>query len=390
MKGWALLPLLAASGCLYLDRLNHAPTISIADGITSTNRGGMLTVHPIVNDVEDGPKGVTVTYQMTVAGSTDPLDPQCDYDATLFGNDLSVRFFRAGIYEVKAIAADGQHAQAEASVMVTITDAPPVFSSNAAIQQTATRDACNYYPAGNPVTLTLDGSVTDGDMTPATCPGGETLTYTWTIKDWPAGSAMPTLGLFDGTNCPPAGAGSGKQVTVTSPTAQICLRTDPNVTGPTALYTVVLDVADGANKPIELMSSVAVYPNEPPCITGTNPVAGSYVVDRSQLQLFDVDGAVDDRDHFSDGTIGFVWSVRRDSDATWTEVPNWRLSTYQLDPSSFGVGETVHVRVEAVDQSNLPAPGTSCPSSTADCTVKSCITAPLTCHKWKTWDLELR
>src|SRR3954470_23761605 len=108
MRGcWALLPLLASSGCLYLDGLNHAPSIEIADGITSTNRGGTLTVHAMVDDPEDGPHGVIVTYEIFRAGTKVALDPQCDYDKMQFGTDLSLRLFRPGIYEVLATANDG-------------------------------------------------------------------------------------------------------------------------------------------------------------------------------------------------------------------------------------------------------------------------------------------
>jgi len=387
-----LLPLLASSGCLYLDGLNHQPSISIADGITSTNRGGMLTIHPIVNDREDGPKGVTVTYRMTLAGSTTPLDPRCDYDATAFGNDLSVRFFRAGIYEVTAIADDTEHGQAEASVMVTITDAPPVFADMSMIQQTSTPDACGYNPAGEFLTLSLAGSVSDADMTPAGCPTSESLSYTWRVTDWPGG-AKPVLTAFDGTSCAPPTADSGKMLVVPKQDAQVCLKTDPLVVGSSGMYRVVLDVFDGKTTASTPPGAVEVHADEPPCITGVSPVAGSYVVDRTQLQLFDVEGAQDDRDHFVDGSIGFVWSVRRDSDATWTQVANWRIPSFQLDPSSFGVGEIVHVRVEAIDRS-CTDPATcanvACDPSVAVCMVASCVTYPLKCAKWKTWDLELR
>jgi len=393
MRGWALLPLLASSGCLYLDGLNHAPTISIADGITSTNRGGTLMVHPIVDDLEDGPAGVHVKYTLTVAGSTTPLDSLCDVESNQFGNDLSVRFFHAGIYQVTALAEDSQHGRAEASVMVTITDAAPKFADNSTIVQTSSRDGCNLNPAGATVTLGLMGSVADGDMLPPGCTNDEPLTYTWRISDWPGG-AKPVLTAVDGVNCAAPTAASGTSLRVPTQSSQVCLTTDANIVGATAMYSVVLEVSDGTSTVVSAAGNIPVSADEPPCITGTNPVGGSYVVDRTQLQSFDVEGAVDDRDSFSDGSIGFVWSVRRDSDANWSIVPSYQYPTYQLDPSSYGVGEIVHVRVEAIDRT-CKDPATcanmACAPSASDCIVPSCaVTLPNVCHKWKTWDLELR
>ena len=138
------------------------------------------------------------------------------------------------------------------------------------------------------------------------------------------------------------------------------------------------------------VGDVPVGADEPPCITGTNPVAGSYVVDRTELQEFDVDGVVDDRDVFGTDGIGFQWSVWREADPTWRPVPSWTLSTYQLDVSSFGVGEKVRVRAEALDRTGALVPPTTCPPDADDCVVASCASAPNACHKWKTWDLELR
>ena len=390
MRGcWALIPLLASSGCLYLDGLNHAPSIEIADGITSTNRGGTLTVHAMVNDPEDGPNGVKVTYEIFRAGSMVPLDAQCDYDKNQFGTDLSVRIFRPGIYEVRATVDDPEHAEAKASVMVTITDAPPAFADKSMIIRTSTPNACNLNAAGDVVTLKLDGSVSDPDMTPLGCPSAETLSYQWRISDWPGG-AKPMLTAFDGLGCPSPTAESGTTLVVPNATTQVCLWTDPALVGGTAMYSVVLDVSDGTSTVSSPVGGVTVSADEPPCITGTEPVAGSYVVDRSELQTFLVDGSVDDRDHFNDGSISYVWSVRRDTDVAWSEVPSHSLSSYTLDPSSFGPARSCTCASRRSIALWRACPRRPARRRSSDCVVSSCAALPDVCHKWKTWDLELR
>jgi hypothetical protein len=240
--------------------------------------------------------------------------------------------------------------------------------------------------------MQLMGSASDADLVPANCPGVETLHYTWNVRDG-SGGAVTLTPLDSNGNCAAPTASSSKTLVVTSPMAQVCLNTDPSVAGGSA-YTVTLTVDDGNNNPTGGLTplSVGVSADEPPCITGVAPEAGDYVVDRTQIQQFDVAGVIDDRDTLGQ-QLGLVWSVRRDSDTTWTEVPNWRVPSYQLDLSSYGVGETVHVRVEAIDRTCTdPATCTNsaCPTTTADCIVNSCVSMTDACHKWKTWDLELR
>ena len=45
----------------------------------------------------------------------------------------------------------------------------------------------------------------------------------------------------------------------------------------------VADVSDGTTTVTSPVGDVPVAADEPPCITGTNPVAGSYVVDRTEF-----------------------------------------------------------------------------------------------------------
>jgi hypothetical protein len=153
------------------------------------------------------------------------------------------------------------------------------------------------------------------------------------------------------------------------------------------MYTVVLDASDGSSSVTSPVADVPVSPDAPPCITGEDPAAGSYVVDRTQTQSFQVTGVFDDRDPFGSASLTFAWSVWRESDPSWRVVPTHPQSTYALDASTFLVGEKVRVRVEAIDRTGALASG--CAIDADDCTVSSCMPGGA-CHKWKTWDLELR
>jgi hypothetical protein len=394
---WALVPLLMSSGCLFLDDINHAPTVTIADGITTTNKGGTLTIVAQPRDPEDGALGMKISFGVSAVDGAPLAD--CDYSTHQSGDGFDVTFFRAGTFRVTAVAEDSHPAiSSTASVMVTITDAKPAFVDKAKVVPTSLGDACHLYAAGDVVTLALSGptpgvpAVADADAgaraTIGDCAPSETLSYTWRISDWPGG-AKPVLTAFDGLGCTAPTASSGTTLVVPDALTQVCLWTDPTLAAATAMYSVVLDVSDGTSTVTSPVGDVPVSTDEPPCITGTNPVAGSYVVDRSQLQEFDVDGVVDDRDRFDDG-ITFAWSVWRQTDPTWRPVPSWNLSTYQLDVSSFGVGEQVRVRVEALDRTMSAVAPAVCAVDADDCTVASCASMPDACHKWKTWDLELR
>jgi hypothetical protein len=398
---WALLPLVASSGCLFLDHLNHAPSVETRqDDITTTHKGATLAVHADAVDVEDG-KNLKLTYTVSLANPHDPvpLDPICDYESTPFsGGQFDITFYRTGTFEILVTATDSDNATATAAVMITITNAAPKFGPTAMVQQSSLRNACDLTPAGEPITLGLSGGdgggVSDADSDQyASAPGcvpSEKVTYTWRISDWPAGG-KPVLTSYDGVHCAKPTSLDGSTITVANSTDQVCLWTDETVAGASAMYSVVLDVSDGTTSVTSPAGNLDVAPDQPPCITGTNPVAGSYVVDRTQVQMFDVDGALDDRDAFGDGSITYAWSVYRALDNTWRQVPDWSLSSYELDPSSFGVGEKIEVRVEALDRvDRMNARPPSCTVDQLDCTPYACASKPNVCHKWKTWELELR
>ena len=399
MKAWALLPLLASSGCLFLDGLNRPPTMTLDASITNAIKGGTLNMQYSITDDEAVDETLNPPlFAVEDATNRAPLDRPCDFADSWANGSYDIRFFRAGTFKITATTTDRQGAVSNsATVMVTIEDAPPIFSADAMVIPTSTRNACNLNTAGDVLTLAFKGSVDDADATVSapdnSCAGHEKISYVWRISAQPSGT-KPVLTIYNGSGCAQPTAASGLTVTAADAAMQVCLWTDPMIVGSTAMYSVVMDVSDGTTSVTSPVVDVPVGADEPPCITGTDPVAGSYVVDRTQEQEFAVDGVVDDRDLFCDVAgmhcISYAWSVWRESDPVWRDVPSYTLSTYSLDVSSFGVGENVRVRVEAIDRTGVRASAATCPVDADDCVVTSCASSPNVCHKWKTWDLELR
>jgi hypothetical protein len=386
----------AMSGCLYLDTINHAPSISL-DAPLTTYKGQSIEVRSSVGDPDGNPGSVSVELQVTATDGQMLAD--CDYEATKYGLNFEVTFYRTGSFGVQVIATDNHGSKTPSPIeMVTVLDELPVIPALTTVQQTSTasQNLCGFNTAGDAITIGLVGSPpTDGDADAhgVGCSPTDRIVYTWRVAGQPVGT-KPVLTLYDKKNgCAASSPVSRPTLMVTDPTTQICLWTDPMIVGSTEMYSVVFDVTDDPNDPTHTVSSVAgnfsVSADQPPCITGSNPVAGSYVVDRTQLQEFAIDGTADDRDPLGSPTLTFAWSVWRDADPNWRAVPSWTMSTYQLDVSSFDVGEHVRVRAEAVDRTGALVPPSSCPIDADDCTVMSCA-SPNVCHKWKTWDLELR
>jgi hypothetical protein len=106
------------------------------------------------------------------------------------------------------------------------------------------------------------------------------------------------------------------------------------------------------------------------------------------VQELAVTGAIDDLDPFGSSALSFVWSIWREQDPVWRQVPDWSLPSYQLDTSDFGVGEKVRVRVQPADRLGARA---SCDVDADTCTPDSCLVpSGGTCQAWMTWDLDLR
>ncbi len=392
----ALVPLLGAAGCLYLGSVNQPPVVQLdAPSATSTIKGASIFVSGRASDDQDAPASLDIKFAVASADAT-PL-AACDFTLTQgpHAKSAEVRFFRTGTFAVTAATVDHLGARSNtATVMLTIVDAPPAFSTSAMLIATAPRNHCDVYTAGQTVPLRLEGSVSDADAS-ATNPNGqcappEALQYTWRVVGMPSG-ARPVLTTWDSNNgCATPTAASGMTLTLTDAAAQVCLWTDTVAPASTSMYGIVLDASDGNSTVTSTTADLPVLPDQPPCITGTQDPAGSYVVDRTQLQQFDVTGVVDDLDPLGAQTsqLAFRWSVWRDSDPTWRVVPDWPSPTYQLDTSSFGIGEHVRVRVEAIDRGGSRSG--ACDPSLDDCAVTSCAAVSGACDVWKTWDLELR
>lgn len=393
MKRLALVPLLAAGGCLYLGSLNEAPTVTLDPPSASiTYKGSAITVRARVQDDQDDVPTLQSRLTFVVASADDPtqrLDP-CDLLISQLGDQLTVSFFRTGVFSITATTVDRFGARSNsAGLMVTITDAPPAFANGAKPAPTSPVDSCGLYAAGDPLTIGLmGGAVTDPDAAAQNpdrrdCATRETLRYTWRVVAMPDGS-RPLLTRWD-DGCAAPTAASGPALEVPDATAQVCLWPDVGAANGAALYGVALEVSDGTQTVASSTVDVPVGADAPPCITGTLPPAGTYVFDRNQTLGFDVTGVADDRDSLD--TVDFVWSVWRESDPVWRVVPAYDQRSYTFDPSSVGVGEQVRLRVEVRDRTGAPA---GCDPAADDCVVTSCAAGTGACHQWKTWDFELR
>lgn len=395
MTRWALVPLLFVGGCLYLGDLNEAPTITLDQpSATSTYKGASITIHANVHDDQDGPATLARGLAFVVASADDPPQPlgDCDLLTSQSGTTLTVTFFRTGVFSVTATAVDRFGARSSsAGLMLTITDAPPAFSPKAKPVPTSPVDSCGLYTAGAPVTVGLPGAqsaVSDPDADAqrpdlAACATRETLRYTWRIVSRPDGS-QPLLTRW-ANGCQPPAADSGPTLEVPDAAAQVCLWPDVAPANGAAMYGVVLEVSDGAHTVPSTTVDVPVAADAPPCITGTSPPAGSYVFDAGQPQTFEVTGVADDLDGLD--SVTYVWSLWRETDPVWRVVPMYTGGRYSFDPASVGVGEKVRLRVEAVDRTGALA---GCDVDADDCVVTSCAAGTGQCHKWKTWDFELR
>jgi hypothetical protein len=407
MRGWLLAPLLAASGCLYLGRVNQPPSISYnAAQPTSTTLGAQLRLGATASDDEDDPIDLIVTYVVKDAVTNVEADPRCDYNASEDDHHghVTLQFFRTGTFLVYATVKDHRGAEGETSLMLSITNAPPVFGMDVKPQQSSGGgNLCDKNSAGETITIGLAGPkgvplAQDPDaIAPGTgCGGGTPFTATWRIVGQPAGTKA-VLTKYLGNGCDGRAATSGPSLTVDSPTTQVCLWTDANFQSGVGMYTVVMEISDGVSTTASPAVDIPVGPNELPCIASTTPTIGGYVIDRTEhpYTLW-VNSATDDQDVLTsapDSPIKFVWSISTESDPTWRDVPDYTLPSYDLDPTTFGVGEVVHVRVEVLDSRGVRALDAGlCQPTVPDCDVISCADKNIggTCHKWRTWDLELR
>lgn len=394
MKRLSFAPLLVATGCLYTGTINKPPVVVSATlSETSTFKGSSVTVTASATDDEDA--AATLSYEFTVEATDGGAAARdCDYAIEAIqpgGNSATVTFYRTGIFSISVVATD--HLKSPSAALksnITILDGAPGFTAGAKLIPTSASNLCALYTAGEAIPLRLDGDVVDldqGARAPA-CDTTETMTYTWRITRQPSGAPPAQLTLFADGGCTAPTAGSGVTLPVPSTATQVCLWTAAGATSTTSMYSVAMDASDGTTRVTSATADVPVAADAPPCITGTDLVEGSYVLDRTQRQSFQVLGVADDRDPFPSDKLTFAWSLWRESDPTWRAVPSHPQPSYDLDGSLFGVGEHAKLRVEAIDRTGGRA---ACDINKDDvCLVTSCASAGQACHKWKTWFLELR
>src|SRR5262249_23197244 len=110
----------------------------------------------------------------------------------------------------------------------------------------------------------------------------------------------------------------------------------------------------------------------------------------SPFGTLEVTGVDDELDSYPNGQgkLTFYWSVWRETDPVWRDIPDNAGNTYSPDFSLFGVGEHVRIRVEAVDRTGVRAKDSCSDPSVDDCVATSC--ASQSCIQWTTWNFELR
>src|SRR5207253_5636200 len=108
VKGIWLASLLAASGCIYTDAINQAPSVTIGsvDSLEGF-KGQVLTVHATARDDEDEPTALPVLFTVEAIDGQD-LQP-CDFRLDTYGiTDFTanVTFYRTGRFSVRATTSD--------------------------------------------------------------------------------------------------------------------------------------------------------------------------------------------------------------------------------------------------------------------------------------------
>jgi hypothetical protein len=393
-----LLGVLLLGGCLYVGEVNRAPTaaLTVESPPQVLIKGATLKLVATMHDPEDG--GNLKPFWDVNSADGSPVDPRCDYRFNPILGDApgsalaEVAFFRTGSWVISFQTRDHFNAPSNTStVMVQVIDAPPTLSVSD-LSAKEGKNVCNAYVANQPLTLFLDGTVDDADAmlsAPSDCKDDETFAYRWEIVGLPA-TSHAVLGPrpSQSGDCPPSPApGLDK---IWRPGAKdfplaTCVYPDVGEAQVSLDYQIAFFVSDGTTEIRSNVFDAPVRSDLPPCLTGAAPAPASYVVDRSETQRFTVTGATDDLDPFPSAGLTFQWSIWREQDPVWRVVPDWTLSTYELDTSSFAVGEKLRVRVTPADRNGVRV---TCDQDSSSCVVDSCLTSM--CQAWMTWDLELR
>jgi hypothetical protein len=399
-----VLPLLLLAGCLYTDDVNHRPDLTIHPAAAGTSSGGgfatgsTIEIDSVPSDEEDG---VSLAVTFKLVDETGAVPAPCRADYTQTRNRAEVHAYQAGHYRVIAYATDTQNAvSADAVADLTVVDPMILLSPSGAIDSGPRPTMCAAFTAGVPAALQYDGVVPDprgGARPPANlgCADPPPVALGWTVS----GGTKPVLTLTDQNgNClaPDPTVASGS-LTVPDYQTRVCLWADDPLPGDATYHVAFSATIAGEGQTVS--RDVSFVPDQPPCLTFEDPVAGSYVIDRDHGFTGVVTGVDDDRDGYGSDLLRYVWSVWQRTDAQpdgfWTALPPSPYASYTLDTASRNIGDQLKLRVEVVDRSGTLAAG--CAPDAAICCLDSCTAAATVglcpahqCAKWKTWDLELR
>jgi hypothetical protein len=398
LRAMMLLPLGLLAGCLYLGDRNDAPSIAITSAPDHAFLGEVVKYNFSVSDDTDRTFSVAPDLRDANGAAPDPCSYRWVDNQT---SNFSFAFFRPGTYTMAAVTADHRGAPAEsARWSVVVTNEKPVLS-NESVATLSSRSQCEGFPAGRPVVLAFSGTIVDPDSqlgaaNGAGCPTLPGMSYGWRIVGAPDDSA-PVLTAYVGF-CVPPNSLNGPVLAVDTPLDKVCLW--PAATSKSLdSYRVEFFASDQTNPEVAVESDpLAVVPDAPPCITREEPPADHFIVDRTKPKTLQVTGVDDDLDGSGDpdAQLHYQWSVWRQGDGHWYDVPHHDDSVYVVEPVEFNVGEELRVRVEVLDR-NLSRGRASlvCSVDAEECVVDLCSTpvqtspAP-TCRRWTTWVLEPR
>jgi hypothetical protein len=149
-------------------------------------------------------------------------------------------------------------------------------------------------------------------------------------------------------------------------------------------WTLVATVTDPAGVTVTAMKPFVVAPDQPPCISETNPPFRGELVRSPNALWFQVTDVRDDVDPLPapldrPSTLKFAWSWRFQGESNFTRVPDNEGQQFHLTAGAVTIGQIVEVRAEAHD---------SRPSSGA---LRRCAdeTQPDCCNQWATWTVRV-
>ena len=371
-----LLPILALTGCFYVDPINQRPSIEIQNGSgDSVYRGQTITLTSTAQD----PEGQAIVYNWRVYACTDASDQtSCDHDPleTSLVNDVTftVPITRADILPSENAARDvtgvrvilqardelGATAKPDQILVIPVTDDPPSLEVGKSFRPA--------YVVDVPVTLFV--KYTDSD---------DLLTSL--AVDWQVFSPLhdDTYDFVDTASGP-----------VDQTHLQRAKKFTPHAPGP---WDVQVTVTDPLGQATMDTIHVDVAADAPPCIAQYVPVAplaaGSPPLPISDPTRFAVPVVSDDLDPYPSnpgdpvlGTAAFSWSIQAPGATAFTPL-GVSGNSVELDPAAYAIGDQLELRVDIADRLARPL---SCPASDLTCAVVS----GSSCIQRLTWRVEVR